>query len=122
SIIPRVAMYSRAVTSAITVGFGGSVGLEAPIVVTGSAIGSNLGSLMHLKAKQRALLIGCGTAGAISAIFGAPIGAVIFAIEVILMEVRVGASIPLLIASLTIAITSMLRIGTDVLSTFSLSD
>lgn len=122
SIIPRVSMYSRAITSAITVGFGGSVGLEAPIVVTGSAIGSNIGSLMHLNAKKRTLLIGCGTAGAISAIFGAPIGAVIFAIEVILMEVSVGAFIPLLIASVTGSITSMVLIGKDVLFTFSLTD
>ncbi|MEX2592556.1 MAG: chloride channel protein [Anditalea sp.] len=122
SIIPRVSMYSRAITSAITVGFGGSVGLEAPIVVTGSAIGSNVGSLMHLNAKKRTLLIGCGTAGAISAIFGAPIGAVIFAIEVILLEVSVGAFIPLLIASVTGSITSMVLIGKDVLFTFSLTD
>jgi CIC family chloride channel protein len=90
SIMPRVTMYSRAVTSALTVGFGGSVGLETPIVVTGSAIGSNVGLLMHLSAKKRTLVIGCGTAGAMSAIFGAPIGAVLFAVEVILMEVSVG--------------------------------
>ena len=69
SIIQRTKMYSRMITSAITVGFGGSVGLEAPIVVTGSAIGSNLGRLVHLDYKKRTLLIGCGAAGAISAIF-----------------------------------------------------
>jgi chloride channel protein, CIC family len=122
SIIPRVKMYSRVVTSAITVGFGGSVGLEAPIVVTGSAIGSNFGSLMHLSAKKRTLLIGCGAAGAISAIFGAPIGAVIFAIEVILLELSVGSFIPLLIASVTGSITSMLLLGEDVMFSFNLSD
>ncbi|SIS63011.1 chloride channel protein [Belliella pelovolcani] len=122
SIIPRVKMYSRVITSAITVGFGGSVGLEAPIVVTGSAIGSNFGSLMHLSAKKRTLLIGCGAAGAISAIFGAPIGAVIFAIEVILLELSVGSFIPLLIASVTGSITSMLLLGEDVMFSFNLSD
>src|SRR5690606_24761579 len=115
-------MYSRAVTSAITVGFGGSVGLEAPIVVTGSAIGSNIGRMMHLNAKKRALLIGCGTAGAISAIFGAPIGAVLFAVEVILMEVSVGAFVPLLIASVTGSLTSMILLGKDVMFTFTLQD
>lgn len=122
SIIPKMHMYSRAVTSAITVGFGGSVGLEAPIVVTGSAIGSNIGLLMHLNAKKRALLIGCGTAGAMSAIFGAPIGAVLFAVEVILMEVSVGAFVPLLIASVTGSLTSMVLLGKDVMFTFSLQD
>ncbi len=122
SIIPPSSMYSRAVTSSLTVGLGGSVGLEAPIVVTGSAIGSNIGSLMHLSAKKRTLLIGCGTAGAMSAIFGAPIGAVLFAVEVILMEVSVGAFVPLLIASVTGSLTSMVLIGNDVMFTFSLKD
>lgn len=122
SIIPKMHMYSRAVTSAITVGFGGSVGLEAPIVVTGSAIGSNAGVLMHLSAKKRSLLVGCGTAGAVSAIFGAPIGAVLFAVEVILMEVSVGAFVPLLIASVTGSLTSMVLLGKDVMFTFTLQD
>ncbi len=122
AIIPRMHMYSRAVTSAITVGFGGSVGLEAPMVVTGSAIGSNVGLLVHLNAKKRALLIGCGTAGAVSAIFGAPIGAVLFAVEVILMEVSVGAFVPLLIASVTGSLTSMVLLGKDVMFAFTLQD
>ena len=122
SILPKMHMYSRAVTSAITVGFGGSVGLEAPMVVTGSAIGSNVGLLMHLNAKKRTLLIGCGTAGAVSAIFGAPIGAVLFAVEVILMEVSVGAFVPLLIASVAGSLTSMVLLGKDVMFTFTLQD
>ncbi|MFC3416238.1 chloride channel protein [Algoriphagus hitonicola] len=111
SIIPRVKTYSRVFTSALTVGFGGSVGLEAPMLVTGSAIGSNTGLLVHLNAKKRTLLIGCGAAGAISAIFGAPIGAVIFAIEVILLEISTASFIPLLIASVMGSLTSMLLIG-----------
>lgn len=120
SIIPRVKTYSRIFTSALTVGFGGSVGLEAPMLVTGSAIGSNVGLLVHLNAKKRTLLIGCGAAGAISAIFGAPIGAVIFAIEVILMEISTASFIPLLIASVMGSLTSMILIGKDPVFTFEL--
>lgn len=122
SLIPRVKTYSRVITSALTVGFGGSVGLEAPMVMTGSAIGSNVGSLMHLNAKKRTLLIGCGAAGAISAIFGAPIGAVIFAIEVILMEISTASFIPLLIASVMGSLTSMILIGDESLFNFDLKD
>lgn len=121
-IIPRVKTYSRVITSALTVGFGGSVGLEAPMVVTGSAIGSNIGSIMHLNAKKRTLLIGCGAAGAISAVFGAPIGAVIFAIEVILLEISTTSFIPLLIASVMGSLTSMLLIGDESLFNFNLQD
>lgn len=121
-LIPRVKTYSRVITSALTVGFGGSVGLEAPMVVTGSAIGSNIGSIMHLNAKKRTLLIGCGAAGAISAVFGAPIGAVIFAIEVILLEISTTSFIPLLIASVMGSLTSMLLIGDESLFNFNLQD
>jgi len=120
SLIPRIKTYSRVITSALTVGFGGSVGLEAPMLVTGSAIGSNIGVSMHLNAKKRTLLIGCGAAGAISAIFGAPIGAVIFAIEVILMEISTASFIPLLIASVMGSLTSMVLIGRDQLFKFDL--
>ncbi len=100
SFIARVKMYSHLFYSAITVGFGGSVGIEAPIVVSGAAFGSNIGRYLHLNYKIRTLLIGCGAAGAISAIFNAPIGAVIFCVEVLLVEVTITAFIPLLIASL----------------------
>ena len=122
SLILRVKTYSRVFTSALTVGFGGSVGLEAPMLVTGSAIGSNIGVLVHLNSKKRTLLIGCGAAGAISAIFGAPIGAVIFAIEVILMEISTASFIPLLIASVTGSLTSMLLIGEDSVFNFNLQE
>ncbi|MDN3669123.1 chloride channel protein [Echinicola jeungdonensis] len=122
SLIPRVKMYSRVITSGLTVGLGGSVGLEAPIVVTGAAIGSNSGSLMHLNSRKRALLIGCGAAGAISAIFGTPIGAVIFAIEVILLEVNLSSFIPLLIASVTGSLTTMLLIGEDIIFSFNITE
>ncbi len=122
SLIPRVKMYSRLLTSALTVGFGGSVGLEAPMVVTGSAIGSNTGLLMHLNAKKRTLLIGCGAAAAISAIFGAPIGAVIFAIEVILLEISTASFIPLLIASVMGSLTSMILIGKEAIFHFTFNE
>ncbi len=122
SIIPAKSTYSRIITSALTVGFGGSVGLEAPVVVTGSAIGSNVGQLTHLNYKKRTLLIGCGAAGAISAIFNAPIGAVIFAIEVLLAEVSLAAFIPLLISSVMGSLVSMVLLGEDALFQFNLSD
>ncbi len=122
SIIRRTRMYSRMVTSAITVGFGGSVGLEAPIVVTGSAIGSNLARLFHLTYKQRTLLLGCGAAGAISAIFNSPVTGVIFAMEVILTEVAISRFIPLLMASVCGQLVSIVLLGDDILFSFRLKD
>ena len=121
-IISRTKMYSRMLTSGITVGFGGSVGLEAPIVVTGSAIGSNIGRLMHLNYRQRTLMIGCGAAAAISGIFNSPVAGVIFSVEVILTDVTIGAFIPLLIASVLGSLISMLLLGDEVLFSFDLKD
>lgn len=122
SIIRRTRMYSRMITSALTVGFGGSVGLEAPIVVTGSAIGSNLARLVHLNYKRRTLLIGCGSAGAVSAIFNSPIAGVIFAIEVILTEVTISKFIPILIASVAGQLVTIILLGEDILFSFRLVD
>jgi CIC family chloride channel protein len=113
---------SNMVKSAVTVGFGGSVGLEAPIVVTGSAIGSNIGQFFHLDYKKRTLLIGCGAAGAISAIFNSPIAGVIFAIEVILNEVKINKFIPILIASVSGQLVSIILLGEDILFSFKLTD
>jgi len=115
-------MMSNMLKSAITVGFGGSVGLEAPIVVTGSAIGSNFGQFVHLDYKKRTLLIGCGAAGAISAIFNSPIAGVIFAIEVILTEVKISKFIPILIASVSGQLVSIVLLGEDILFSFKLVD
>ncbi|MFY0607518.1 MAG: chloride channel protein [Cyclobacteriaceae bacterium] len=115
-------MMSNMLKSAITVGFGGSVGLEAPIVVTGSAIGSNIGKFVHLDYKKRTLLIGCGAAGAIAAIFNSPIAGVIFAIEVILTEVKISKFIPILIASVSGQLVSIILLGDDILFTFKLVD
>lgn len=122
SIVKSSMMYSRMITSAITVGFGGSVGLEAPIVVTGSAIGSNLAQLTHLNYKKRTLLIACGASGAISAIFNSPIAGVIFAIEVILVEATISKFIPILISSVTGSLVSLVLLGDDILFTFKIQD
>lgn len=110
-LFERDKMYSHIVTSSLTVGFGGSVGLEAPIVMTGAAYGSNIAQLFHLDYKRRILLLGCGVAGALSAVFAAPIAAVIFVFEVLLLDIGVSYLIPLLLASV-----SGMIIG-DVLST-----
>ncbi len=122
SIIQKTRMYSRMVTSAITIGFGGSVGLEAPIVVTGSAIGSNLARLFHLHYKQRTLLLGCGAAGAISAIFNSPITGVIFVLEVLLTEVVISRFIPLLLASVCGQLVAFVLLGDDILFSFKLTE
>lgn len=122
SIISRTKMYSRMLTSAITVGFGGSVGLEAPIVVTGSAIGSNIGRLVHLGYKKRTLLIACGAAGSISAIFNSPIAGVIFAMEVLLTDVSISLFIPLLLSSVVGSLTSNALMGSEILFSFKLKD
>ena len=122
SIVRASKTYSRIVTSACTVGFGGSVGLEAPIVVTGSAIGSNVGRITHLGYRKRTLLIGCGAAGAISAIFNSPIAGVIFSLEIILSEVALISLIPLLISSVCASLVSLTLLGPEVLFSFKLKD
>ncbi|MDZ7605093.1 MAG: chloride channel protein [Cyclobacteriaceae bacterium] len=122
SIIKRGKMYSRMLTSAITVGFGGSVGLEAPIVVTGTAIGSNIAQLAHLDYKSRTLLIGCGAAGAIAGIFNSPVTGVIFSSEVILAGLGFSSFIPLLIAAVTGSLVSRALLGDDILFSFILKD
>jgi CIC family chloride channel protein len=122
SIMGRSKMYSRLFTSACTVGFGGSAGLESPIVLTGSAIGSNIAQLVNLNYKHRTLMIGCGTAAVISAIFNAPIAGLIFTIEVILIEVSLASFIPLLISSVSASLVSMALLGQDVLFSFKITD
>lgn len=99
SFIPLNHTYLHVVTSSITVGLGGSVGLEAPIVATGSAVGSNLSRISDLNYQERTLLIACGAAAGISAVFNAPIAGVIFAVEVLLTETVVSYFIPLIISS-----------------------
>lgn len=110
--------FSSIITSALTVGFGGSVGLEGPTVSTGAAIGSVIGKGLHLEYKQVALLLGAACAGAMSAIFKAPIAAIVFALEVIMLELTMASLITLLLASVTATLTSYLLMGMDVLYPF----
>ncbi len=114
-IINRHNMYSSVITSALTVGFGGSVGLEGPSVVTGAAIGSNIGRWFRMSYKQIILLIGCAVAGAIGSIFNAPIAAIVFALEVLMLDLTLASLVPLLVASATAALTSYLFMGHNVL-------
>ena len=111
-------LYSSIITSALTVGFGGSVGLEGPTVATGGAIGSSIGKFFKLNYKEIVLLISCASAGAMSAIFKAPIAGIVFALEVIMLDLTMWAAIPLLIASATAALTSYLFLGQNVLYPF----
>jgi chloride channel protein, CIC family len=97
--VKRHKLYSHIITSAVTAGFGGSAGLEAPIVVTGSAVGSNLATWLGHSYRERTLLLGCGAAAGIAAVFNAPIAGVMFAMEVILADVTVSAFIPLIISA-----------------------
>ena len=97
--IPVREIWTHVLSSGLAVGLGGSAGLEAPSVLTGAAIGANAGNRMHIDRKQRLLLIGCGAAAAISAIFNSPVGGVLFAVEVLLPEFSVGALVPMLLSS-----------------------
>lgn len=108
-------MYGSFITSIFTVGFGGSVGLEGPAVSTGSALGANIGKLFHLNFKTRVLMISCSTAGAIAAIFNAPIAAIIFTIEIFGLDLTFSSLIPLLLASASGAVTSIFLQGNDYL-------
>ncbi|MBK9014845.1 MAG: chloride channel protein [Saprospiraceae bacterium] len=99
-------MYGHLVTSALTVGMGGSAGLEAPIVLTGAAIGSNISSQLQLGYKERTLLLACGASAGISAIFNAPIAGVIFAAEVLLTEISIPVFVPLLISAAAASVLS----------------
>ncbi len=120
--IKRHNLFSSIITSAFTVGFGGSVGLEGPTVATGAAYGSNLGRLFHLNYKQLILLLGAASAGAMSAIFKAPITAVVFAVEVIMIDLTVTSIVPLILASLSAALTSIIFLGVDVIYKFEVKD
>ncbi len=110
--------FSSIIGSSLTVGFGGSVGLEAPIVLTGSAIGSNLGRIFRLNYKTIILLIACGSAGAIAGIFKAPIAGVVFAIEVLMLDLTMATLIPLLIAAVTGSTVAFFLMGKDVVFSF----
>jgi CIC family chloride channel protein len=121
-IMKRYQMFASILTAPITVGFGGSVGLEGPTVATGAAISSNVARWFHLNQTSRTLLIGCAAAGALSSIFKAPIAAIIFAIEVFSLDLTIASMLPLLLASLSAIITSRLFFGSDVLLPFEIED
>ncbi len=108
SKIEKDKMYSHVITSGITVGFGGSAGLEAPIVITGSSIGSNIATLLNLGYKERSLFLACGAASGIAAVFNSPIAGVVFAMEVLMTEITIPAFIPILISTATSIIISKL--------------
>ena len=112
--------YSSVVTSTLTVGFGGSVGLEAPMVYTGAAIGSNIAGGFKMNYKYRTLLIACGSAAAIAGIYKAPIAATIFALEVLMVDLSMWSIIPLLIASVTGASISYMMMGDTASLSFTL--
>ncbi len=120
SVIPFSHTWSHVLTSSLTVGLGGSAGLEAPIVATGSAIGSNLGRVSELNPAERTLILACGAAAGIAAVFNAPIAGVIFSIEVLLSETVVSYFIPLILASVTGALCSKIILQEDVLLNFAL--
>lgn len=119
SIIPKKQMYAQILTSSLTVGLGGSAGLESPIVVTGAAFGSNFGQWFSLSYKDRTLLIGCGVAAGIAAAFNAPIAGVLFAIEVLLVDVSIAAFTPIMIAAATGALVSAIVLNQNILLSFS---
>ncbi len=120
SKLPPSQMYSHVITSALTVGFGGSVGLESPMVSTGSAIGSNYGNYFHLSYKDRTVLLACGAAAGIAAAFNSPVAGVLFAIEVLLTDITVAAFIPIIIAAASGALLSKIILAEGVTLSFSL--
>ncbi|MCK9320944.1 MAG: chloride channel protein, partial [Bacteroidales bacterium] len=106
--------YSSIITSSITVAFGGSVGLEAPIVLTGSALGSNLGRFGRLNTKNTLILVGCGAAGAIAGAFKAPIAGILFVFEILMLDLTMSTAIPLLISAITSSMISYFFLGKEV--------
>ena len=118
--IKRHNIWSSTIASAITIGFGGSVGAEAPIVLTGSAIGSNLGSVFKMEHRTLMLLVGCGAAGAIAGIFKAPIAGLVFTLEVLMIDLTMSSLLPLLISAVTAATVSYITTGTEAMFKFNL--
>ena len=113
-------MWSSVIASAITIGFGGSVGAEAPIVLTGSAIGSNLGRLFRLDNKTLMTLVGCGAAGAIAGIFKAPIAGLVFTLEVLMIDLTMASLLPILVSCVTATCFTYILLGDAALFTFHL--
>lgn len=114
--------FTSVLASAVTIGFGGSVGAEAPIVLTGSAIGSNLGRLFHLSGRHMMLLVGCGAAGAVAGIFKAPIAGLVFVLEVLMIDLTMGSLLPLLVSCVTAAAVTFSLSGMGTVFEFNLSN
>lgn len=112
--------WTSIVASTFTIGFGGSVGAEAPIVLTGSSIGSSIGQFFNLNHKNITLLVACGAAGAVSGIFKAPIAGILFTLEILMLDLTISSIVPLLISSVTAAIVATYLMGDRVLFTFNI--
>lgn len=112
--------WTSIVASALTIGFGGSVGAEAPIVLTGSAIGSNLGQLFKLNKRQLMVLVGCGAAAAVAGIYKAPIAGMVFTLEVLMIDMNMASIVPIMIATITADVLSYVLAGTSTMFTFQL--
>jgi CIC family chloride channel protein len=113
-------IYTTILASTITVGFGGSVGLEGPSVTTGASVGSSLAQLLRLSYKQTILLIGCAGAAAIASLFKAPVTGIVFALEIFMLDLTMASILPLLISSVVGALASYLFFGQDVIYDFQL--
>lgn len=112
--------WTSVISSAITIGFGGSVGAEAPIVLTGSAIGSNLGQLFKMDNKTLMLLVGCGASAAIAGIFKAPIAGLVFTLEVLMVDLSMAALLPILTSTVTATVFTYIFVGNRSLFDFTL--
>lgn len=122
AIIKRISMITSMIGSALTVGFGGSAGLEGPTIATGSAVGSNIGQALKLSYRQTALMIAIAAAAALAAIFKSPIAAIVFVMEVLMLDLTMMALIPLLVATVTATLISYLLLGTDVIYQIDLTE
>ncbi len=118
-ILPQKQMYAQIITSSLTVGLGGSAGLESPITITGAAFGSNFAQKYHLSQKDRILLLACGVAAGIGAAFHAPIAGVLFAIEIVIADVSITAFIPIILAAATGSLISTIFLNEGILLSFS---
>ncbi len=113
--------WSSLVASTLTIGFGGSVGAEAPIVLTGSSIGSSIGRFFRLNYRNITLLVGCGAAGAVAGIFKAPIAGIVFTLEILMLDLTISSIVPLLISSVTAATVAYFLMGDSVLFNFDIA-
>ncbi len=114
--------WSSLLAATFTIGFGGSVGAEAPVVLTGASIGSNIGRLMKMNYRNITLLVGCGAAGAVAGIFKAPIAGIVFTLEILMLDLTISSIVPLLISSVTAATVTYFLMGRDVLFSFALRE